>query len=188
MSPPGGVYCGDSTCGAALLSQGWKVLSEWGTVNRFGESPLIDSNADFLAKGWFVPSDGSVAANRFNANLNRFGTDPQVTQWYHWSAGSTSEAAYEHDLPVGTTQVVVAFAGSSFSSEASGMSCTASIYNHSGVQVYTRTRRGDGFSPFPDPDVVTVDTTTGPARIRFEEYGICWTAYVLYTDSTTSRR
>ena len=57
---PAGLYCGNSTCGAALKSDGWKVLSEWGTVNRFGEG-LIGSHADFVAKGWFVPSDGSVA-------------------------------------------------------------------------------------------------------------------------------
>lgn len=28
-TPRVGAYCGDSTCGAALLSSGWKVLSEW---------------------------------------------------------------------------------------------------------------------------------------------------------------
>ena len=99
LSPPlGGVHCGDAACGAALLSEGWKVLSEWGTVDRFNESLLIDSHDDFLAKGWFVPGDGSVAANSFNLfNLPScstcYDTDPQVTQWF---AGSNPQAAYEH--------------------------------------------------------------------------------------------
>ena len=168
-------YCGDSTCGAALLSGGWKVLSEWGTVNRFGDG-LIGSHADFLAEGWFVPGDGSVAANQFNF-ADSWDTDSQVTQWY---ASTDQRAAYEHNITVGTTQVVVAFAGSSASSSSS-FSCTASIYDSSGALVYNRTRQGDGFSPFPDPDVVTVDTSAGAARIRFkEDEGICWTAYVLY--------
>ena len=153
------------------------MLSEWGTVDRFGESLLIDSHADFLAKGWVVPGDGSVAANVFN--YAGYGTDPQVTQWF---ANGGARAAYEHYIPVGTTQVVVAFAGSSIF----GYSCTASIYDHSGAQVYSRTRQNDGFSPFPDPDVVSVNTTVGPARIRFQDSEfegdseICWTAYVLY--------
>ena len=44
-------YCGDSTCGANLLSQGWYVLAEFGTVDSFGQG-LIDSHDAFLAKGW----------------------------------------------------------------------------------------------------------------------------------------
>ena len=180
-APPGGAYCADATCGAALLSDGWKVLSEWGTVDRFGEG-LIGSHADFVANEWFVPNDGSVAADYFNNHhlqyRSNYATDPQVTQWY---ANHIMRAAYEHFIPVGTTQVVVAFAGSS-ESGSSSFSCTAAIYDHSGKQVYSRTRQNDGFSPFPDPDVVAVNTTAGPARIRFQEdlVNICWTAYVLY--------
>jgi len=171
---PGSTYCGDATCGDALLRAGWQVLSEWGTVNRFNESLLVDSHDDFLSKGWSVPTnDGLVQANYFN--YNGFDTDPQVTQWF---ALLSPNAAYEHDIPVGTTSVVVAFAGGT----SIGYRCTMSIYDKSGTEVYTRTRQGEGFSPFPDPDVVAVDTTAGPARIRFEEPGvdICWTAYVLY--------
>ena len=151
------------------------MLSEWGSVNRFGEG-LIDSHTDFLLKGWYVPTDGSVQLTTVNSG--NYNTDPQVTQWY---ASSSPSAAYEHLIPVGTTQVVVAFAGSATSSSSSYV-CTASIYDHSGLQVYSKTRQGEGFSPFPDPDVVAVDTTAGPARIRFQETGgnICWTAYVLY--------
>ena len=174
-----GCYCADSTCGAALKSDGWKVLSEWGTVNRFGEG-LIGSHNDFLAKGWFVPNDGSVKLDM--VNIQTYDTDSQVMQWY---ASSAPRAAYEHFIPTGTTRVVVAFAGSS--RPGSQWPCTASIYEHGGARIYSRTRKNDGFSPFPDPDIVEVDTSSGPARIRFEEsLGICWTAYVLYDGPSVS--
>ena len=153
------------------------MLSEWGTVDRFGESTLIDSHADFVAKGWFVPSDDSAAADYFNQN--NFETDAQVTSWF---ANSGSSAAYEHYIPVGTTRVVVAFAGSDQTGNNDNiLTCNASIYEHSGTEVYSRTRQGEGLSSFPDPDVVAVDTSAGPARIRFDESGgnMCWTAYVL---------
>ena len=170
------------------------MLSEWGTVDRFGQG-LISSHEEFVAGGWFVPSDGSVAADYFNNHhlsfVAHYATDPQVTQWF---ANHIMRAAYEHFIPVGTTQVVVAFAGSS-ASGSSSFSCTAAIYDHSGKKVYSRTRQNDGFSPFPDPDVVAVNTTAGPARIRFQEdlVNICWTAYVLYyrpdfPRSATTRR
>ena len=178
---PGGLYCADATCGARLLSDGWKVLSEWGSVDRFGKG-LIASHADFVAKGWFVPSDGSVAADMFN--FSDYDRDSQVTSWF---ANGSPQAAYEHYIPVGTTRIAMAFAGSSSSQgnrfgKSSSFSCTASIHDHAGVLVYNRTRQNEGFSPFPDPDVIAVNTSVGAARIRFVENGVslCWTAYVLY--------
>ena len=164
-------YCADSTCGAALMSEGWKVLTEWGTVNRFGESRA--SGAEMA--GWSVPSGYSAAT----FNTNSYDTDPQVTQWF---ASGAPSAAYEHDLPVGTEWVAVAFAGSSNNQ----YECTASIHDHTGALIYSKTRKNDGFSPLPDPDVVAVPSpppSAAPARIRFVEKdaSICWTAYVLYT-------
>ena len=147
------------------MNDGWKVLAEWGTVNRFNVS-TINSHSDFLANGWFVASD-AVQATTFNTGS--YDTDPQVTQWFR---GGSPMAAYEHYIPVGTTQVVVAFTASSHR-------CNAYIFDHAGAQVYNRSRTGEGFSPLPNPDIVEVDTTAGPAKIRFEETQICWTAYAV---------
>ena len=166
------------------------MLAEFGTVDRFGQGLIGDAQQstafydaaatgahdDFLAKGWFVPSDGE---NLTHVNSAYYDTDDEVLQWH---ASGAATAAYEHYIPVGTTRVVVAFAGSDQTGNNDNiLTCNASIYEHSGTEVYSRTRQGEGLSSFPDPDVVAVDTSAGPARIRFDESGgnMCWTAYVL---------
>ena len=68
-APPGGVYCGDSTCGAQLLADGWSVLAEWGTLSpsRFGVDQITTAD-DFTTQGWTVPSGFSAAVNIDDAN------------------------------------------------------------------------------------------------------------------------
>ena len=166
----GSLYCGDATCGAALLAAGWKVLSEWGSVNRFNSGLLIDSHADFEAAGWSVPPADStytyVSATTFDHSY--YETNPEMTQWYRSSGPS---AAYEHSIPAGTTRVVVSFFGASHT-------CIATIFDYAGNTVWTSTRNGDDLSSPPDPDVVSVDTSLGAARIRFQETGLCWPACI----------
>ena len=58
-------YCGDSTCGAALLAQGWQVLGEWGTSSRFGGTPIGNSAADFVAAGWRTQNETLNAPKHF---------------------------------------------------------------------------------------------------------------------------
>ena len=168
-------YCGDATCGAALLAAGWNVISEWGSINRFNSGTLIDSNADFYAEGWSVPS-GYYQATHFDAG--HYTNDPAVTQWFY---SGSPVAAFEHSIPVGATQVVVSFFGLEYT-------CTATIFDYAGNTVWTSSRNGDDLSSPPNPDVVSVDTSLGPASIRFQEPGpsanICWTACIVAAPRT----
>ena len=140
------------------------MLSEWGSINRFNSGLLIDSHADFLAEGWYVPS-GYYQATYWN--FGSYDTDPAVTQWFY---SSGPQAAYEHSIPAGASRVVVSFFGP--------YSCTATIFDYAGNTVWTSTRSDINLSSPPDPDVVSVDTSLGPASIRFQEAGICWTACI----------
>ena len=148
----------------------WKVLSEWGSVNRFNSGLLIDSHADFEAAGWTVPpADSTYTYYRaYTFDTSAYETNPEMTQWYY---SSTPSAAYEHSIPVGATQVLVSFFGLE-------LTCTATIFDYAGNTVWTSTRNGDDLSSPSDPDVVSVDTSLGPASIRFVEAGICWTACI----------
>ena len=156
------------------------MLSEWGSINRFNSGLLIDSHDDFLAEGWSVPpadaTDTYYAAYTFDTSS--YQTNPGMTQWFH-SGGNS--AAYERSIPVGTSHVVVSFFGATHT-------CTATIFDYAGSTVWTSTRVGDDLSSPPNPDVVSVDTSLGPASIRFQEPGpsanICWTACIVAAPRT----
>ena len=83
-----------------LLSAGWQLFSEWGSLkpSRFGGGQ-ISSHEDFLAQGWFVP-DGYEAPDKIGA-----------AGWVGGLAWTGSNSGYRRWLPTGTAQIVAAFSG-----------------------------------------------------------------------------
>ena len=134
------------------MADGWRVLSEWGSIDRFGTGVMIGSHDGFMAAGWRLGAEYDTPPGNFDHH--NYATDPLVTQWFR---GGSSGAAYEHRLPMGTTQVVVSFAG------AGSYTCTASLYDHAGAELWSHSRTGDSLAAMPDPEVVSVNTSAGGA-------------------------
>ena len=63
---PGARYCADATCGAALVADGWRVLSEWGSIDRFGTGVMIGSHDGFMAAGWRLGAEYDTPPGNFD--------------------------------------------------------------------------------------------------------------------------
>ena len=92
-------YCGDTTCGTALLQQGWTVYAEFGAASssRFG-GDTINSHSNLTNAGW------TTNCNVFN-NVNYFVT-PALFQFYK----SGSLAGYTQKVESTPAEYLIAFA------------------------------------------------------------------------------
>jgi hypothetical protein len=181
------------------LADGWQVLSDWGSLSpsRFGTNTIMD-NAGMLAAGWAVPS-GMYAADHWNGFTNPVVTSPEAVTWNR-GGGHGKTAGYEHILPQGTGSVLAVRNSALVFHEGGGFdtrNCNLDIYDsHSVViahfAVLTTTGANPPFanSSWQDAmrsDVLSVDLSAGPGRIRFSEpvVGFCFTAYVYCVDQVT---
>ena len=75
------------------MSEGWKVLSEWGTVNRFDKG-LIDSHADFTSPQIVSMTGASTTqSSTHSGGTSERAIDGNASP--SWSSGSCTHTASE---------------------------------------------------------------------------------------------
>ena len=165
------MYCSERSCGAAILSQGWGVLQEFGTLGRFDAAAQGSSIDGLTAAGWeFTPN---VFARSLDSECLIAGDCVQLGRS---SPNGMLDAA--HAIAPGTHEFAVAWGGAG---------CELLVENGDPAE----TQRFDGI-PFVEGEVlpVTVGTVSAAAGARIvlcaAESQSCRAAYVLLKESAVT--
>jgi hypothetical protein len=174
--PPTPPYCASSTCGSPLAAT-WSVLTEFGTLSppRFGDSSRqAYSWEDMLNLGWESVGDAVNMFNYASYLCTACGTNAHIS----FFASSHESAAYQVAVPVGATQLLIAYGGGDT------YHCKCDVTNAGGSVggAYSDTAGGVAAKADITVAVVDVNTASAPGSIKFTEQGVnvCLLFYILY--------
>ena len=194
-------YCAGVTCADAALAVGWNVVTEFGTLNRFGVG-TANTKAAMDSDGWTFWPDEMVAFN----GVTFYGAD-DCTQIFRYGAASNFEVVHELPSP-GSYELAVAWGVVSTNTTQADTtyltpaSCTLVVTDDAGQRSFSVPAVMGAGSPF---HVSVVEYAAGAAgaagaasagaagaagaasaaTVAFAETsGMCWLSYVLVREAS----